>query len=151
MMIKNNLYNRIFNFKKFMREYKKQEFILKNSDKYISKIQKCCSLMELFELHKDLWNKGFQHPNIGPCPYGMFRTEAIERMRPSQVFLGGIYGLLTMSIPDWERYKSTTMGGNGFGINPETPMIKLIVRQYSEHLISNIEMLKKIAENWLEN
>lgn len=149
-MIKNNLYNRVFKFKEFMHEYKNQENIIKLADKYINKIEKCSHLMEVFELHKDMWNKGFQHPYLGPCQYGMFRTQSIERMRPSQVYLGGVYGLLTKPLSEWERYKDTRYGGNGFGIDPETKMYDLILNQYKQHLISNIKMLEKQATMWLK-
>ena len=66
-------------------------------------------LYDLFYFHKDIAEKFPSLINAAPaiCPdkYGVFRTNSISSMTPSQVFLGGIYGLFTHDIPTWSNCK----------------------------------------------
>lgn len=143
-MRKNNLWNRIF-FKEEVRKNKEdavlQHTLSKNGARIINAIEKCDSLYELMDIHKEAWIVGFQNENLGPDKNGMFRTESIPTMKPEEVFLGGIWGLFTHAIPFWEERKSQPYGCNGFGIDPETSLYNIILIQYKNLLcfhISNI-------------
>ena len=69
--------------------------------RYLSEISKAESLMDLFNIHKQMWTEGLRHANIGPDEFGMFRTNDISSMKPSEVFLGNVYGLWTAPLNEW--------------------------------------------------
>lgn len=151
-MRKNNLLNRTFfkeEIRKNMKDAELQLTLSKNGARIINTIEKCDSLEELLSIHKSAWTLGFQNKNLGPDKYGMFRTESIPTMKPEEVFLGGIWGLFTHSIPFWEERKSQPCGYNGFGINPEIHLYVIILDQYKRLLISNIEGIWNKAEQLL--
>lgn len=112
-------------------------------------IDGCQTLVELLHVHKDLWNKGFQNFNLGPCSWGMFRTKSIPNMHPSEVFLGGIWGLSTRNIPFWEAYSDEDMSGNGFGLDDSTKIYDLIMNQYRRLLWLNVEDLTNKAKDYV--
>lgn len=95
---------------------------------FISQLEKSGNLMELFSLHKQIWDNGLRHRNIGPCEWGMFRTQDISTMTPSEVYLGDIAGLFTLPLPEW-------IG---------TPDEHIVTQQYKEHLISNVSFLQSL-------
>lgn len=146
----NNLFNRIFH-KKELAELKKQALIYKKQLEYgvqiIATIHKCDSLTELVELHKLAWANEFKNENLAPQRYGMIRSNSIEELTPNQVFLGGIWGLNTYSIPFWEGYKGHKYGCNGFGLDPNTDLYTLILNQYKGLIVSNVQSLYKKAKN----
>lgn len=151
-MRKNNLLNRTFFKEEVQKNLKDAELQLtlsKNGARIINTIEKCDSLYELLSIHKSAWTLGFQNENLGPDKYGMFRTENISTMEPSEVFLGNIWGLFTHSIPFWEERKSQPYGCNGFGINPEISLYSIILDQYKRLLISNIKDIWCEAERLL--
>lgn len=135
-MRKNNLLNRIF-FKEEVRKNKEdaelQLTLSKNGARIINTIEKCDSLEELLSIHKSAWTLGFQNKNLGPDKYGMFRTENIPTMQPSEVFLGGIWGLWTYA----------------FGIDSKISIYSIILDQYKRLLISNIKDIWCEAERLL--
>ena len=96
--------------------------------RFLSRLEKSGNLLELFSLHRQIWDSGLRHQNIGPCEWGMFRTEDISRMVPSEVHLGGIAGLSTLPIPEW-------IG---------TPDEHVVTQQYRGHLISNVSYLQSL-------
>lgn len=151
-MKKNNLWNRIF-FKEEVRKNKEdaelQLTLSKNGARIINAIEKCDSLYELMNIHKEAWIIGFQNENLGPDKYGMFRTENIPTMQPSEVFLGGIWGLFTHAIPFWEERKSQPYGCNDFNMDPEISLYGIVLDQYKRLLISNIEDIWNKAERLL--
>lgn len=104
-------------------------------------LQAAQTLPQLLEVHKMLWREGYQSANIGPCSYGMFRTENIETMKPEEIYLGGIWGLYTKNIPFWEERKDEDYGCNGFGLKEDTKIYTLICNQYRYHLESNIRSI----------
>lgn len=151
-MRKNNLLNRIFfkeEVRKNMKDAELQLTLSKNGARIINTIKKCDSLYELLSIHKEAWFIGFQNENLGPDRYGMFRTENIPTMKPSEVFLGGIWGLFTHAIPHWEKRKLQPYGCNGFGIDPEIRLYDIVLDQYGSLLISNIEYIWNKAERLL--
>lgn len=78
-------------------------------------------------IHKET---GFQNENIGPCPYGVFRTLDIPSMTPDQIYL---WGLVTKPVSFWEERKEDKYGCNGFGIDEN---LEMIVDQYRKLLTS---------------
>ena len=109
-------------------------------------IHKCDSLTKLVKLHKLAWANGFKNENLAPQRYGMIRSNSIEELTPNQVFLGGIWGLNTYPIPFWEEYKGDKYGCNGFGLDPNTDLYTLILNQYKELIVSNVQSLYKKAK-----
>lgn len=146
----NNLFNRIFH-KKELAELKKQALIYKKQLEHgvqiIAAIHKCNSLTELVELHKLAWANEFKNKNLAPQRYGMIRSNSIEELTPNQVFLGGIWGLNTYSIPFWEERKGHKYGCNGFGLDPNTDLYTLILNQYKGLIASNVQSLYAKAKN----
>lgn len=138
----NNLFNRIFH-KKELAELKKQALIYKKQLEYgvqiIAAIHKCNSLTELVELHKLAWANDFRNNNLAPQRYGIIRSNSIEELTPNQVFLGGIWGLNTYSIPFWEEYKGHKYSCNG--LDPNTDLYALILNQYKSLIVSNVQAL----------
>lgn len=151
-MRKNNLWNRIF-FKEEVRKNKEdaelQLTLSKNGARIINTIEKCDSLYELMDIHKEAWIIGFQNVNIGPDKYGMFRTKSIPTMKPEEVFLGGIWGLLTHAIPFWEERKSQLYGCNDFNMDPKISLYSIVLDQYKRLLISNFKDIWCEAETSL--
>lgn len=151
-MRKNNLWNRIF-FKEEVRKNKEdaelQLTLSKNGARIINAIEKCDSLYELMDIHKEAWIIGFQNVNLGPDKYGMFRTESIPTMKPEEVFLGGIWGLFTHTIPFWEERKSQPYGCNSFNMDPEISLYGIVLDQYKRLLISNFKDIWCKAETSL--
>lgn len=150
--MKNNIFNRIFRRKKlteYLRKLDKSKALVGWYPHLEERLKAATSLEQLLAIHKDAWNLGFQSPNLGPCPWGMFRTKSISEMTPEEVYLGGIWGLSTNNIPFWSENKNETMAGNGFGINDDKLIYELIMQQYRRHLRSNFNVLAEKAKSWL--
>lgn len=98
-------------------------------DRFIRRLEKSDSLLDLFSLHRQIWDSGIRNANIGPNEYGMFRTDDISRMKPDEVFLGNIFGLFTLPLPQW------------IGAQEEP----LIVQQYRDHLLSNVKQQQSLV------
>lgn len=151
-MKKRNIFNLMFHYKELVEQkerYIKCQNLIDCSYDLQVEIDGCKTLVELLHAHKDLWNKGFQNFNLGPCSWGMFRTKSIPEMHPSEVFLGGIWGLSTRNIPFWEAYSDEDMSGNGFGLDPSTKIYDLIMNQYRRLLWLNVEDLTNQAKDYV--
>lgn len=102
------------------------------ADFYRETIRSCVSLPDVMKNHKAMMDYPIFDEvaleNIGPDKYGMFRTDNIENMSMSEVYLGGEDGLNTYSAEWWEARKDE---------NPEA--YATVVNQYKSHLLSNIE------------
>jgi hypothetical protein len=147
-MKKNNIWNRLFHNTEIKENKKKMSIYVKQRESgqsFINAIKDCDSLITLMHIHKDAWGNGFQNKNIGPDIYGIFRTSDILTMIPDEVYLGGIYGLNTMTISFWEEHKNDKYGCNGFGIDANYSLYKIILDQYKNLLLSNIRYMLKIA------
>lgn len=152
-MKKNNWFNRTFHSKEVeanQAEATKQTALYARHEEMLEQIRSAITLGQLLDLHKKVWKEGYQNANIGPCSYGIFRTENIETMKPEDVYLGGILGLTTNNIPFWEARKEDKYGANGFGAYPETKLYDIIVKQYRSHLISNIHAIAKKAKQMID-
>lgn len=108
------------------------------------------SLYNILSLHKEVWDAGFQNENLGPSPYGMFRTKSIPTMKPEEVYLGDIWGLYTKNIPFWEKYKNEEKTGGGFPIFEYLTVYLIILGQYKRLLSSNVQAIAKEAEKELK-
>lgn len=102
--------------------YQQQELI----QYFIHQIELAEELDDVYILHIKLWAKGIQHPNFGPNKYGMFRTNDILLMNKEEVFLGNIWGLNTLTLPQWYYH-------------PEER--NLVLEQYKNVLISNLKSM----------
>ena len=149
-MKKNNFWNRLF-FSSKIRDNKREMSLYtkqcNEGQRIIDALNKSNNLSTLMNIHKDAWETGFQNENIGPCPYGVFRTLDIPSMTPDQIYLGGIWGLVTKPIPFWEKRKEDKYGCNGFGIDENLSLYKMIVDQYKKLLSSNIRAMFNKARN----
>lgn len=144
--MKNNLFNRIFHRRK-LKEYKEKrelaKTILFHADAILSGIKEAKTLERLLTLHKYAWSLGIRNVNIGPCLHGKFRTSSISTMTVDDVYLGGIFGLVTENIRFWNKFPNETMAGNCFGIPDETKIYDLLMNQYRKLLESNILAIKE--------
>ena len=148
-MRRNNMWNRIFHNKEIKKNIAEcNKFLIwNNRGKYfLDSIGKADSLYTLLAIHKDAWGTGFQNENIGPCSYGMFRTKDILKMTAEEVYLGGIWGLFTHNIPFWEERKDDKYGCNGFNIDENINLYKIILNQYKNILTSNIKAMMQQAK-----
>lgn len=141
-----NIVFRIRQWKERLKEKRRLQHIVDMADDYIDALRDCGDLRKLLDIHKDIWGNGLQNDNIGPNPYGMFRTKDIKEMKAEEVFLGDIYGLWTFTIPEWEKERNQKFGSNGWMIDPNITMYELVAKQYRNHLLSNVKAIKKEAE-----
>lgn len=144
--IKNSLWNRIFHHKalKEYQEWKKvAESIIGWNNQLNEDLQRAKSLQDLIDIHKHAWEIGYQNPNLGPCPWGIFRCESILELTLDNLYLGNIWGLWTNTGRYWEQHRSETMGVNGFGIKEYTLIYALIMQQYKRILKSNINAISE--------
>lgn len=144
--IKNNIWNKIFHSKalKEYQEWKETANSIIGWNKQLNEdLQRAKSLQDLINIHKHAWEIGYRGPNLGPCPWGMFRCDSIPELTLDTLYLGDIFGLWTNNGRYWEQHRNETMGGNGFGINEFTFIYDLIMQQYKRHLRSNINAISE--------
>lgn len=149
-MKKNNIYNTIFHRSEILnnkRQIQKCLLLYTEGPQILNEITNSTSLVSLLNIHKDAWGTGFQNNNLGPCSYGMFRTENISNMLPGEVFLGDIYGLFTHPISYWEEVGNQPL--NYFAEDKTTTVYDVILKQYKGILFSNIENLYHNAKEKL--
>lgn len=149
-MRKNTAWNRLFHKAEVQENMKQMSIYTKwclEGQRFLDAIGSCTSLLNLINIHKEAWGTGFQNENIGPCPYGVFRTLDIPSMIPDQIYLGGIWGLVTKPIPFWEAHKDDKYGCNGFGINEDRSLYEMILDQYRRLLSSNIRAMFNRAKS----
>lgn len=151
-MRKNNIWNRLFHNSE-IKKNKEQVIVYRQQldigQYLIDSIKEAKSLYSLLQIHKTAWGAGFKSYNLGPCPYGMFRTSNILTMTPNEVYLGDIYGLFTENIYFWEINKLGKFGVNGFGIKEEVLIYDIILNQYKNILLHNIlPMFEKASKEY---
>lgn len=149
-MRKNNIWNRLFHKAEVQENIKQMSIYIKQClerQRFLEAIKSCKSLIDLMNIHKNAWETGFQNENIGPCPYGIFRTLDIPSMTSDQVYLGGILGLTTKPISFWESHKEDKYGCNGFGIDKNRSLYEIILNQYKRLLSFNIQAIFDKARN----
>lgn len=166
--IRNTTLNRIFNKKEvdenLRRKHECEKLIVLETDLldrigYVAyderdpnsaKVTGAQSLLDVLNIHKEAWGKGFRNENIGPCEYGVFRTKDISNMQPHEVFLGNIYGLYTKSIPFWEEERFKGKSGGGWPIYDYITPFQIVLMQYKELLTSNIKAISDEAKKELD-
>ena len=103
-----------------------------------AKVTGANSLLELLDLHKEIWSKGFRSENLGPNPHGVFRTENVRTMTPEQVWIGG-WGLITRNIPHWERFRDAgKVVSGGSQIYDYLTLYQVVLMRYKEILTNGI-------------
>ena len=150
--MKNNLWNKIFRKKKlqeFLEKCEEARQIVGFHAELEQKVRNAQTLGDLLAIHKKAWELGFKNVNLGPCKWGMFRTENIPTMTPDEVYIGGIYGLITQNIPFWERHKDEDMSCNGFGIDEDIKIYDLLMDRYKGVLSSNFRAIERKAMEFL--
>lgn len=100
-------------------------------NRYLEMIENAGTLMELYDIHKEMWGQGLQHEKYGPG--NMFRTDNISTMRPEHVMLGNINGLWTNPIPFWESRRRE------HGVDED---YQAVFNQYRRVLDSNLRQLR---------
>jgi len=167
--LKNNWWNRLFHSKKIKANIelkKKCQKLVDEAHDFIKKIgyvtytpgdlnsaqvTGATSLLEVMEIHKELWAAGFQHENIGPCHSGMYRCKSIETMRPEDVYIGGnLYGLNTHNIPFWDEYMNEEKTCGGYTIYSYLTVYQIVLQRYKQQLSSNIRTIAKNAKEDLD-
>lgn len=133
-MRKNNLFNKIFHNSEVKSNQRKLCDLNQKVAEFptlLQELQQVTQLYEVLKLHRKLWRKGFQCPNIGPCEYGMYRTNDILSMTSDEVYLGGVFGLWTHTIEWWERNVDSEEDYN------------IVLNQYKNQIIINLINLNK--------
>lgn len=151
-ILKDNLYNRLFHCRQLRRQREKvwdARHVINAAYPFLGALENANDLHQVLEIHRDLWGSGFQNRNLGPDPYGMFRTKDILEMKPEEVYLGNIFGLNTLAIPEWEETREQPYGTNGFGIDPETKTYSLVLDQYRNILTDNVKAIRDKAKEYL--
>lgn len=145
-MKKNNIWNRIFhtrNINKNVVDYKLQQSLVDNYENWLIKIDAANTLSECMILHKRIWYAGFQNKNLAPDEFGMFRTKDIDTMTINEVYLGGIYGLNTLTIAQWEEHDEDMY-------NSQHTCYSIILESYKKLLRLNILDIKEKASKLVE-
>lgn len=150
--IKENFWNKIMKGAAIEQQRKMFNFhkgLVEKSEAYIKRLTDSQSLIELLNIHKELWADGYRNKNLGPNPHGMFQTDYIPNMTPNEVFLGNIFGLWTKSITNWEKDHKTLFGENMYGIPADTTNYEVVLRQYKQLLKFNVKSLVCFSEKYI--
>lgn len=90
---------------------------------YLSKIKNANSLDELYCIFRDMINS--IDISFILNPYGMFRANSLEECRTTDIFLGDINGLWTLTLNRWMQTN-------------DTEAIKLVTNQFKNALINTL-------------
>lgn len=120
---KRRISKRVATKKRVNEHYRRQELI----SYFIHQLELANTLNDIFILHIKIWANGIRNKNIGPDEHGMFRTKDILTMNKEEVFLGNIWGLYTLPLPEWETRDESSRN--------------LVIKQYRNHLISNLKAM----------
>lgn len=145
-MKQNNIFNRFFYKNKLIEEhtkYEKCKSLVGHFSELDERIGASKSLEGVLNLHKKAWGLGYQNDNLGPCEYGMFRTQDISKMTPDEVFLGNVYGLWTFPIPKWEDQKTQMY-------DKDISVYDIVLNQYKRVLHSNVKAIYREAKEIVE-
>jgi hypothetical protein len=136
--VKNTWFNKVFKYSQYREtaeNVEKAKDILKLIPRYEQKINDALCFDLLLRLHRGMWNNGIQQECNAPCPYGVFRTDDISTMFLSEVYLGGVWGLVTRPASWWLReHKDTLYGCNGFGLPEDRYIVDMLLNQWKKLL-----------------
>ena len=151
--IKENFWNKLVKgaaIEQQRKMYNHNKGLIEKSEAYLKRLTDCQSLLGLLEIHKELWIDGYRNKNLGPDPYGMFRTNYIPNMTPDEVYpLGNIFGLRAFSLSKWEEDHKTLFGENMYGIPADTTNYEVVLNQYRELLVTNVINLVSFSEKYI--
>lgn len=97
-----------------------------------SRAEAASGLLELMSIHREVYSLlesvdcPLQRSHLGTDPFGMFRSPSIGQLDMDSCFLGGVFGLKTLPVREWERMRGRD--GVSYGI---------VRRQYSQLISSN--------------
>lgn len=85
-------------------KYKKRK--ISECNTLISELENKYTLDDLFFFNKKIIREFYEYasksPSICPDQYGVFRVEDLKDLDKSNIFLGNIYGLWTLSLKEFE-------------------------------------------------
>lgn len=136
--VKKNWFNKIFKhaqYKETAANIEDAKEILRLIPRFEEDVERTRSFDKLLYVHRTMWNIGIQQECNAPCPYGVFRTDDISTMFLSEVYLGGIWGLVTRPANWWIReHKDTLYGCNGFGLPEDRLICDMLLNQWKKLL-----------------
>lgn len=88
---------------------------------YLSRIENANSLDELYCIFREMIN--YIDVSFILNPYGMFRANSLEECRTTDIFLGDINGLWTLTLNRWMQ-------------TDDTEAVKIITNQFKNELIN---------------
>lgn len=88
---------------------------------YLSRIENANSLDELYCIFREMIN--YIDISFILNPYGMFRANSLEECRTTDIFLGDINGLWTLTLNKWMQ-------------TDDTEAVKIITNQFKNELIN---------------
>jgi hypothetical protein len=115
--------------KQKIREENKRNNLINKINYFLGELKSAKTLQEIYVLHIQIWASGIRNEYIGPNKYGMFRTDDILLMKPSEVYLGNIWGLFTKPLPFWELQLDNERN--------------IVFQQYRDTLVSNLLSIRK--------
>lgn len=148
-IVKDNFINRLFKASKVnkcINDIAVNQHVQDVFEQYLIKLDGCITLEEVMLVHKKMWRDGLNTPDIGPNPYGMYRTSDINTMTIKEVYLGGIWGLFTNNIEFFNNHDDEIYGCNGYGIDPSIRIYTIVRDQYIRHLKANIYEMVELAK-----
>ena len=90
---------------------------------YLSRIENANSLDELYCIFREMIN--YIDVSFILNPYGMFRAKSLEECRTTDIFLGDINGLWTLTLNRWMQ-------------TDDIEAVKIVTNQFKETLINTI-------------
>ena len=90
---------------------------------YLSRIENENSLDELYCIFREMIN--YIDVSFILNPYGMFRANSLEECRTTDIFLGDINGLWTLTLNRWMQ-------------TDDTVAVKIVTNQFKETLINTV-------------
>ena len=90
---------------------------------YLSRIENANSLDELYCIFREMIN--YIDVSFILNPYGMFRAKSLEECRTTDIFLGDINGLWTLTLNRWMQ-------------TDDTEAVKIVTNQFKETLINTV-------------
>ena len=94
---------------------------ISKAKEYLSRIKNANSLDELYCIFREMIN--YIDVSFILNPYGMFRANSLEECRTTDIFLGDINGLWTLTLNRWMQ-------------TDDTEAVKIVTNQFKNELIN---------------
>ena len=98
---------------------------ISKAKKYLSRIENANSLDELYCIFREMIN--YIDISFILNPYGMFRAKSLEECRTTDIFLGDINGLWTLTLNRWMQ-------------TDDTEAVKIVTNQFKNALINTLNI-----------